>query len=658
MSSQVSTHEAQELRRLIPLNTLSAGRFEQLCAEIKIEDGPKGGALFRQGDPTTEFVYVLSGTVSLQAGGVEMDSVVGGSETSRFALAHQNPRKVSAIAKDRIRYVRISTDIANQRDESPAQAPAYMVSHSPETSGDDWISALLRSPVFRRLPPSNLQALLRTVEEIECKKGDVICQQDDEGDYFYIIKQGKCALTRKPSQFAKEIKLATLKDFDTFGEDALISEKPRTVTVTMSTDGVLLRLDKANFLRLVGNAVISLLDAEEAMALMKRDGTWLDLRLPDVYQLSHPHGAINTPFFSLRMMLPSLERHKKYVLVCEDGKLSAAGAYLLLRHGFEAYALRGGIDTLPPEAIGTAKPQPASLSITAERAMDSEPAATGDIEIEITGWEPPATGLEPYPDFEAMSTPLAATPEPASAEPGEEARKLKDRLARAERELSHLETERGQLARDKEAAATELERARQSLQRQESRIQSLLHDHEAAQKALDEAKSSGGADQALKRELEELKAAHSETLFEKETAEQEIDGLQKQLGELKTLVEELIDQGGGEYQPDEEADALRSELEMVRERASAELTALQARLAEVDAENAKLRTETQTLKTQLSIREVAATVAVRESASDKRDMVPSGLLWPLLGLLLAALILGGLLGLEPGRELLRTLLGN
>lgn len=652
--------EAQELRRLIPLNTLSAPRFEQLCAELKIEDGPKGTLLFRQGDPTHEFVYVLSGTISLQAGGVEMDAVTGGSETGRFALAHQNPRKVSAVAKDRVRYVRVATDQVNQRDEGPAPLPGYTVSHSPDTSGGDWISALLRSPIFRRLPPSNLQALLRAVEEIPYKKGEAVCKQDDPGDYFYIIKQGQCALTRKPSQLAKDIKLATLKDYDTFGEDALISEKPRTVTVTMATDGVLLRLDKANFMKLVGQPVIGYVDSAEARAMMKQDGQWLDLRLPDIYQQGHPRGAINTPFFSLRMMLPSLERHRKYMLVCEDGKVSAAGSYLLLRHGFEAYALRGGIGTLPPELIVQAGP----ADNPGDPPQDQDPAGTPpgtddiDLDIELTAWEPP----DPEWNLPAPA-PQPDPAVPADGESNDDTRKLRDRLARAERELQFLETERGRLAREKDAALAELDQAKQTLQRQESRLDSLVQDHGRLTRELGEAQAAlaaaGGAGlEELRKELAELKAAHSQVLFEKEAAEQEVEVLQKQVGELKTVVEEFLD--SGDYSGGGEAEALRSELEMVRQRALAEVAALQARASEIEAENTKLKAETQTLKTQLSVREVAATVAMREtSANPPKASLAKQALWSLLaGLLLTALILGGLLGLEPGRALLRPLIGG
>ncbi len=663
MSSPESTNEARELRRLIPLSTLSASHFEQLCSELRIEDGAKGTILFHQGDPTTEFVYVLSGSISLQAGGVEMDSVTGGSDTSRFALAHQNPRKVSAVAKERIRYVRIKTDLINQRDDAQTPPPAYTVSHSPDVSGGDWISALLRSPVFRRLPPSNLQALLRNVEEIHCQAGDIICRQDDPGDFYYIIKQGQCTLTRKPSPLAKEIKLATLKDCDTFGEDALISDKPRTVTITMATDGILLRLDKANFLKLVGNPAIAHVDAREAMEMVKHNAGWLDLRLPDLYQQGHPRGALNTPFFSLRMMLATLDRHKKYILVCEDGKVSEAGTYLLLRHGYDAYALRGGIDTVPPEEISVDREPPESPGLP-----ETGPEDTDTIDIELTAWEPPIVELDSPAEAMSMrfdaaeSEPTADADSTARHPPvpdqSAELRRVRERLARAEREVQHLETERGRLAREKEQAGIELEKARHAIQQLETNPRSPRLEHERlARERIESAPVADSVDlaamAALRRELEEIKAAHAESLFGKQTAEQEIENLQKQVGDLKSVVEDFLD--GGEYPPDEEVDALRTELDMVRQHAGAELAALQARVSEVEGENAKLRGETQTLKTQLSVREVAATVAIREAEIPDQGSLSKHLLWPVaIGMLVALLTLGGLFGLEAGRDLLRS----
>lgn len=640
MSAVRSTHEVEELRRLIPLNTLPAFRFESLCSELKTETATKGSTLFRQGDKTTEFVYLLSGTVSLQAGGVEMDSVTGGSDVARFALAHQNPRKVSAVAKTQVRYVRVNPEDVSPREDSPVVASSYEVSDAEETSDGDWMSALLRSPVFQRLPPANLQAVLRSIEEIEVNAGQVICRQDDPGDYFYIIKSGKCTLTRKPTPAAKEIKLATLKSCDTFGEDALISEKPRTLTVTMDTDGRLLRLDKANFLKLVRDPVISRLNPKEAIEIVRQGGIWLDVRLPDLYQQSRPRGnSINAPFFSLRMMLPTLDRHKKYVCVCEDGKLSDAAAYLLLRHRYTVYVLKGGLPSLPKDDVIGEAPSAASagtVQLKKPQTETREPAAV-PFELEMT----PGSDFSEL-EFSGPAEQLDAT----------------GHGAYGETDRRELQTWLNQSLAEKEQAEDELRQARQALQHLEAALQTLQREHETLlrERAAPAEAAEGLGNESLRQELETLKTRSSELVLEKESAEQKAADLEKQVDDLKAMVQEFLDQG--ELPGNEEAEALRTELKMVREHAGSELNTLQALLSQAESEKNRLRAELQSIKTKISVREIADSVEPQRDAVENRALASRILLPLVIGLLLTTLILGALFGLAPGRDFMRSLLND
>ena len=58
--------------------------------------------------------------------------------------------------------------------------------------------------------------------------GDVVIKQGDEGDYFYVIVKGRCVVTRETPLNKEGIKLAELGIGDTFGEEALISERSAT----------------------------------------------------------------------------------------------------------------------------------------------------------------------------------------------------------------------------------------------------------------------------------------------------------------------------------------------------------------------------------------------------------------------------------------------
>jgi rhodanese-related sulfurtransferase len=379
------------------------------------------------------------------------------------------------------------------------------------------------------------------------------------------------------------------------------------------------------------------------MAMVDGGGIWLDVRLPDHYQQSHPRGhSLNAPFFSLRMMLPTLDREKNFVVVCEDGKVSEAAAYLLLRFRFNAYVLKGGIPSLPAEAL------------TSESSAAQEPASA----------EKPS---ESKTAFRPIDQPGQRAEEPASpaAEPAAE---TDDRTGanhgparRCEHDLRDLEARLSRLMGEKEKSDAELQQARHTIHKLEASLKALQREHERLMK--DSAENRQGmepqgatAAEDLSRELEALKARYSEALFEKESAAQEARNLETQVDDLKAMVEEFLEQG--EFALTEQTEALRAELDMVREQAGAELTTLQSLFSEAEAENVRLRGELQSLKIQISVRDVATSVHTDESAAAKRSLaLQSG--WALAaGLLLTALVLGGLFGLEPGRKLARSWLGE
>jgi rhodanese-related sulfurtransferase/FtsZ-binding cell division protein ZapB len=228
-----------------------------------------------------------------------------------------------------------------------------MFVEEPQNDSDDWMSALLRSPIFQRLPPTNLQKILMSLEAVHYNPGESIVEQGTMGDYYYLIKNGHCELTRKPSPSAKEIKLAQMSAGDTFGEDSLLSDAPRNGSIKALTDTSLLRLNKQQFVSLIKEPSLKFVDYAEMQQAVNQGAILLDVRSPDEYENNHIEGSINEPFFSLRMQLKTLDRDKTIVVVCSDGKISEAAVFLLLRNKINAMILKGGM------AAVNAKPEPA-----------------------------------------------------------------------------------------------------------------------------------------------------------------------------------------------------------------------------------------------------------------------------------------------------------
>jgi rhodanese-related sulfurtransferase len=136
--------------------------------------------------------------------------------------------------------------------------------------------------------------------------------------------------------------VAELGKGDAFGEEALVSDNKRSATVTMKTDGQLLRLNKKDFVELLKAPLITQVGRAEAIARLKAGGVLADARLPSEYQFDHVKGAINLPLSEIRQSLTSLDKSKTYVMYCQTGRRSSAAAFILVQNGFDAVVLDGG----------------------------------------------------------------------------------------------------------------------------------------------------------------------------------------------------------------------------------------------------------------------------------------------------------------------------
>src|SRR5947208_1725786 len=126
-------------------------------------------------------------------------------------------------------------------------------------------------------------------------------------------------------------------------EEALVSEARRNATVTMKTDGALLRLSRKDFAELLREPLLHRLSAEEARDKIARGAQWVDVRYPSEYQYDKLAGAINIPLSEIRNAFGVLDKGKEYVLYCQSGRRSAAAAFLLAQRGYRAFVLAGGL---------------------------------------------------------------------------------------------------------------------------------------------------------------------------------------------------------------------------------------------------------------------------------------------------------------------------
>jgi CRP-like cAMP-binding protein len=339
--------DTQLLKSFSPLDGLKRDNLAALAGKVQIRELSPQQILFKEGDSEKRTVYVVSGTLELLDQGAVAESIEGGTESARNPVSPTYPRRVTARARDRVQYISIDSDLLDVM-LTWDQTGSYEVSElhgSEDVGGDDWMTMLLQTKAFHKIPPANIQAIFMRMQQINYKSGDVVLKQGAEGDYFYVLTRGKCLVTRETPLNKDGIKLAELSVGDTFGEEALISDAKRNATVTMQTDGAVMRLGKEDFNRLLNEPMLDWVDQAAAEKIVQAGGKWLDVRLPSEFENHHQPGAINIPLYFIRLKINTLNPDIKYVLCCDTGRRSSAGAYILSERGFQAYVLKGGINT-------------------------------------------------------------------------------------------------------------------------------------------------------------------------------------------------------------------------------------------------------------------------------------------------------------------------
>ena len=102
-------------------------------------------------------------------------------------------------------------------------------------------SALRRSSVFKDMSPSSLRDLFNSAERKTWAKGTTLMREGDPGSQFYIVESGKLEVSQSGSIVGE------IGPGDCVGELALLNDAPRSATVTVQNDAILLSLDRDQF---------------------------------------------------------------------------------------------------------------------------------------------------------------------------------------------------------------------------------------------------------------------------------------------------------------------------------------------------------------------------------------------------------------------------
>lgn len=333
-------HQIRQVASLSPLSDRGLREVARLGRTLAF---PQGTDLCTQPELADRTFYLLQGEMRVVSsmGGAEV--LVGGTPSCAPLTQGRDLHVAHAITG--VAVLCIDTDLldvtmiwdqlnANPAMPDPHPAPGVVAEH-------------LRRGALSALSPDRIALLLARFEAREVRRGEVILREGEPGDSYYVVDAGRCTVTR---QFGSAVtELAELRPGDGFGEEALLLDAPRNATVTMKSDGRLYRLSKSDFDALLRAPLLRQLSPAEALK-RQTSALWIDVRFPVEFNRNKLPWAINIPLSEIRHIFSVLDRSGEVVVYCQNGRRSAAAAFLLAQTGFKAFVLEGGLDALGADA--------------------------------------------------------------------------------------------------------------------------------------------------------------------------------------------------------------------------------------------------------------------------------------------------------------------
>jgi CRP-like cAMP-binding protein len=343
---------AEVLRQYTPLHNLTDANLARLAKRLRVEEFASGAVLCREGDTDNDALYLLEGGVELKSQATSMVRVLqAGTPDGFFPVAAGRPRPYTVVATGAVRLFRVDNaalDRAVLLDQVSTTITRLRASDETAFAGDsEWLEEMMASPAFANLPKERVALLLLKLEAQPVKAGTAVVKQGEPGDYYYVVRDGRFAVARKDAQGKVQV-LSELKRGAVFGEEALLLDVPRNASIIALSDGLLLRLGRAEFTALLKQPLLQYVDARGAQEMLKAGAGLLDVRSPAEFRQGALPGSSNLPVSELRARLGELDADRAYVVICRDGVQSEAAAFLLGQRGFRVAVLRGGMNGVQP----------------------------------------------------------------------------------------------------------------------------------------------------------------------------------------------------------------------------------------------------------------------------------------------------------------------
>lgn len=115
---------------------------------------------------------------------------------------------------------------------------------------DEKIEVIKKTPIFDSLNQNDYEQIAKVSTVEEYSKDSIIFLENDVPDAFYLIVEGNVEILKEGRNGKQEV-LAIKRNYEVFGEMAVIDDLPRSATIKARTDIKLLKIEKDQFVELL-----------------------------------------------------------------------------------------------------------------------------------------------------------------------------------------------------------------------------------------------------------------------------------------------------------------------------------------------------------------------------------------------------------------------
>lgn len=331
---------------LVPLQSLMPAHREELLQHSEVLYLFEGDVLFDAGQFDRDDYYLISGEVLLEDFHNAPETLKA--RTTFTPISPQQPRTGRATAATDATLLKVNRERQDQLLTWSQAAEHLLIDLATRRELDEdaaWLNTVLCSNLFLKVPPTNVSQILNHLQTRIVEEGEVIIRQGERGDCCYFIKEGIAEVTRTSERDLAPSHLADISEGRCFGEDALIQEAERNANVIMKSPGVLLVLNKQEFLPLLKEPAVDTSSLDE-WRKEAASPVMLDVRTEAEYNLGHLTEAVNLPLHLMHLKRRVLDPSKAYVTCCNSGTRARSACQFLKELGYNVRALQEGLDHL------------------------------------------------------------------------------------------------------------------------------------------------------------------------------------------------------------------------------------------------------------------------------------------------------------------------